>query len=243
VEKEGKIVGIRGILIDMTERRNTERALKQAMKKLNLLNSITRHDILNQLSALLSYLSLTEDMVTEEAARSYLTRCEHIALSIQEHVEFARDYQEIGVQSPVWQSLRDVIRKVGESRGSANITIHNMAENVEIFADPLFEKVIFNLVDNAARHGEHATEITFTTAETGTGFTIVSEDNGIGVTAGDKVRLFQRGFGKHTGLGLFLSREILGITGITMTENGTPGKGARFEIVVAKGSYRFISAP
>ena len=32
---------------------------------------------------------------------------------------------------------------------------------------------------------------------------------------------------------------ILSITGITITETGTPGQGARFEIVVPKGAYRF----
>jgi len=38
---------------------------------------------------------------------------------------------------------------------------------------------------------------------------------------------------------LFLSQEILSITGITITETGEPGKGARFEITVPKGAYRF----
>jgi signal transduction histidine kinase len=45
-------------------------------------------------------------------------------------------------------------------------------------------------------------------------------------------------FGKHTGLGLFLSREILGLTGITITENGIPGSGARFVIRVPAGKWR-----
>jgi hypothetical protein len=40
---------------------------------------------------------------------------------------------------------------------------------------------------------------------------------------------------------LFFTQEILSITGITITENGTPGKGARFEITVPKSSYRFTS--
>jgi len=34
----------------------------------------------------------------------------------------------------------------------------------------------------------------------------------------------------NTGLGLFLSREILAITSITIRETGIPGEGARFEI-------------
>ncbi|PKL57911.1 MAG: sensor histidine kinase, partial [Methanomicrobiales archaeon HGW-Methanomicrobiales-5] len=52
-----------------------------------------------------------------------------------------------------------------------------------------------------------------------------------------------RGFGKHTGLGLFLSREILSITGISITETGTPDKGVRFEIHVPKDVCRCKDAP
>ncbi|MCX6689119.1 MAG: HAMP domain-containing sensor histidine kinase [Methanoregula sp.] len=75
--------------------------------------------------------------------------------------------------------------------------------------------------------------------ESDRGLTIVCEDDGMGIPTEDKKRLFTKGFGKNTGLGLFLSREILAITGITITENGIPGKGARFEISVPKGAYRF----
>lgn len=70
---------------------------------------------------------------------------------------------------------------------------------------------------------------------------LLLHDDGVGISADDKKRLFTRGFGKNTGLGMFLSREILAITGITITENGTPGKGARFEITVPKGAYRFTA--
>jgi signal transduction histidine kinase len=67
----------------------------------------------------------------------------------------------------------------------------------------------------------------------------VWEDNGIGVADDEKDLIFERGFGKNTGLGLFLSREILSLTEITIRETGTPGKGVRFEITVPKGHYRF----
>ena len=72
-------------------------------------------------------------------------------------------------------------------------------------------------------------------------FMLVCEDAGTGIAADDKKRLFTQGFGKHTGLGLFLTREILSITGITITEAGEPGKGARFEITVPKGAYRLTA--
>jgi signal transduction histidine kinase len=68
---------------------------------------------------------------------------------------------------------------------------------------------------------------------------MIYEDDGIGVQETDKDRIFEKGFGKNTGLGLFLSREILSITGLAMRETGISGKGARFEILVPNGKYRF----
>jgi hypothetical protein len=41
-------------------------------------------------------------------------------------------------------------------------------------------------------------------------------------------------------MGLFLSREILSITGITIRETGEPGNGARFEMLVPKMVWRIV---
>ena len=56
----------------------------------------------------------------------------------------------------------------------------------------------------------------------------------VGMASIWEAAIFNRGYFNHTGFGLYLSREILSITGITITKNGTPGKGARFEITVPK---------
>jgi signal transduction histidine kinase len=63
------------------------------------------------------------------------------------------------------------------------------------------------------------------------------------VAADEKERIFDRGFGKNTGFGLAISREILSITGMTIRETGEPGRGARFEITVPNGAWRFASSP
>ena len=68
---------------------------------------------------------------------------------------------------------------------------------------------------------------------------IIWEDNGVGVPIDQKQRIFNRGFGSHTGLGLFLVKEVLSITGATIRETGEPGKGARFEIAVPEGKARY----
>jgi signal transduction histidine kinase len=109
----------------------------------------------------------------------------------------------------------------------------------EVYVDPLFERVVYTLIENTQRHGMHATEVRFSGKTTDSGLVILYEDNGIGIGNEDKKRLFERGFGKHTGFGLFLSHEILAITGITIRETGEPGQGVRFELTVPKGAYRF----
>jgi signal transduction histidine kinase len=101
-----------------------------------------------------------------------------------------------------------------------------------VFADPLIVKIFYNLMDNAVRHGGKITTIRFSVERRGDDKIIVCKDDGNGVLADEKERIFNRGFGKNTGLGLALAREILDITGITIHETGEPGKGARFEIVV-----------
>ena len=89
---------------------------------------------------------------------------------------------------------------------------------------PLLEKVFYTLIDNTLRYGgEQCTKITVASHGSGNDRVIVYEDNGAGVPEENKTKIFEKGFGKNTGLGLFFSGEILAITGITITETGTPG--------------------
>lgn len=67
---------------------------------------------------------------------------------------------------------------------------------------------------------------------------IVWEDNGTGIPDEEKEQIFHRGYGKNTGLCLFLVREILSITGMMITETGSFGTGARFEIRVPPEKVR-----
>jgi signal transduction histidine kinase len=94
-------------------------------------------------------------------------------------------------------------------------------------------------MDNAVRYGDTIKNIRFFVENRNGDRIIVCEDDGVGVPESEKEKIFLRGFGKNTGLGLALTQEILEITGISIEETGEPGKGARFEIVVPKGMWRF----
>ena len=109
---------------------------------------------------------------------------------------------------------------------------------VEIFVDQMLEKVLYNLVENSLRHGERVTEIRITMETDGDELLIIYTDNGIGVAEAEKDLIFKKGHGKNTGLGLFLIREILDLTRISIRENGIPGEGVRFEMRVPRDGWR-----
>ncbi|MDD4484994.1 MAG: ATP-binding protein, partial [Methanoregula sp.] len=120
----------------------------------------------------------------------------------------------------------------------AQVSFARDVGGIRLLADPMVETVFANLLDNSVRHGEHVTKVRVFSRREGTTLVVVWEDDGIGIAASDKEKIFGRGYGKNTGLGLFLVREVLGLTGIAVRETGEPGKGARFEIIVPEGAYR-----
>ena len=229
------------VLTDITERKAAEDALSRANKKLTILSSITRHDIKNQLLPLSAYLDLAgENLDKPRVVSDYLKKAGKISGIIGNQIDFTRAYESLGTTAPVWQNVAESIRRAETSLPAGNVRISVDRPDLEVFADPLIEKVFFNLIDNALRYGGNRMEtIRFYSRKTPAGLILACEDDGAGIPEEDKKKLFSKGFGKNTGLGLFLSREILSITGITITETGEPGKGALFEMLVPAGEYRF----
>ena len=230
-----------GVIRDITQRKKTEQALQLTVKKLNTLSSITRHDILNQLMGLRAFIELTKGRVTDPEKTEFLKKADDAAEAIQRQIEFTRNYEDLGVTEPLWQDVGELFRSAVADLPLSGIVVDARVRDLAVYADPLIIKVFYTLVENSLRHGGTVTEIGLSFSEGPSGLTITYRDNGSGISDADKKNLFQKGFGKHTGLGLFLSREILSITGITISETGTQGSGVRFEIRVPKGAYRFSS--
>jgi PAS domain S-box-containing protein len=238
----GTIVAYQGICHDITERKRVLEALRQASKKLGLLSGITRHDINNQLMMLGGYVELLRKKIPNPAFEKDFSRIEATSRHITHLIQFTKEYEEVGVHAPLWQNVRTLADTAWRDVVPGRVTCKNdLPAGLEVFADPLIAKVFFNLADNALRYGETITTIRFSSREKDGEQIIVCEDDGNGVAAHDKEKIFHPGFGKNTGFGLAISREILDISGITITENGKPGKGARFEITVPAGQFR--SAP
>jgi len=236
----GNVTGITGVLRDFSDRKRAEEAVMLANRKLNLLNNITRHDILNTITALLGCVDMAKATKDPAEREELFGQIKDLTRVIQRQIEFTREYQSIGVNAPTWQNLKEILRRATVNFAGSGIAISGEIENTEIYADPLLEKVIYNLIDNAIRYGETITTIRFYYQISDAGFTLICEDDGVGIPEKDKESIFERGVGKNTGMGLFLTREILSITGIAIREVGTPGAGARFEMQIPNGAFRFV---
>jgi signal transduction histidine kinase len=250
---DNAICRVEGCAEDVTERRVFETemqyhaselnryalALTHANNKLNLLSNITRHDILNQLTAFGMYLELMKTSVSDKKILECIEMEEKVSETIREQILFTRDYQEIGVVTPQWYNVKKTILAATAPLPLSSDTLTINIDNLSVYADPLLGKVFYNLVENGLRHGEGLTRITFSCTPPDTnGITLVCEDNGTGVPPQYKEAIFNRQHFRHTGFGLFLSREILAISGLSIRETGEPGKGARFEITVPPGNFR-----
>ncbi len=239
-DRDGKIQGVFAAARDITIRKQAEDALHLANRKLNLLYGITRHDINNQLTVLVGYLRILEKKQPDPLFHEYFLMLASAAQRISAMIQFTREYESIGVHAPIWQDCRTLVDTAAEQVPPGMVrVINDLPAGAEVFADLLIVKVCYNLMDNAVRYGGKITFIRFSIEERDGVHVVVCEDDGDGVVAEEKERIFERGFGKNTGLGLALAREILDITGISIKETGEPGKGARFEMTVPKGMWRF----
>ena len=218
-------------------------ALNRATKKLSLLNSITFSDIQNAIFSLAGYFELEKTGEPGERLQQYLDKETGIIRTITESLKFAKNYQNLGLKPPAWQNVGEAFLFGISHLDISDISRKLSVEGLEIYADPLLENVFFTLAENILLHGKTATEITFRYHESEEGLTLFFEDNGEGIQPDLKEKIFDRRNEERRGMGLFLAREILSVTGITIRETGEAGKGARFEISVPKGVYRFEERP
>ena len=239
---KGDLLAIEGFITDITDRKNAEEIIKKANKQVALLTSITRHDIINQINSLKGYITMVKRQNTDEKIADVLKKEETIAEMILRQIIFTRDYQNVGAEPPRWIPVKDTLATILQTVDRGPVTIAITTGDLEIYADPLIEKVFFNLIDNSLRHGEHVTRIGISCEQDGRDLLLAYDDDGVGIPDDEKEKIFTRGFGKNTGYGLFLIREILSITGFSIQENGTRGKGARFVIRIPPQSYRFTAS-
>lgn len=213
--------------------------LRVAHEKMTLMSSMTFHDILNLLSAIDGYReNLDGEIQTHpELHRSY--ECMMKAVDgIRWHAETAEFYMVPTVPPSKWLRLHDVVQVTADEIPHEKVDLVIDVGNAEIYADKLIKLAFFNLIENALSHGGgNVSEIEIVFSEDGNGGIISVQDDGRGIPEERKSRIFRYGFGDHTGMGLFFTWRALKLLNFSISEVGTEGHGARFEIRIPPGRY------
>ena len=241
-DKDGRVAEYQSVGRDITDRKHMEQALGEANRKLTLLSGITRHDILNQLTALQGYLGLIQTRAADPFVKNLAEQALRTGEVIHDQISFTRQYESVGTQTPLWQNVYATATSVSMDGGFRMVTVDPALKEIEIYADPLLKLIFYNLFENAWMHVGRHVKVRVSGAMTENGAEIIVSDDGKGIAAKEKEKIFQKGYGTHTGLGLYLVREILAITSLAIGEDGVPGTGARFVIRVPVGMVRKVSA-
>ena len=225
---------------NLSERIRMDQALKEANKKLNVYSSIARHDIQNKITVLLAYLGRTKKAVTDPRLLDYLGHQEQAAKAIRTEINLTRDFKDMGIDPPEWQDVSTLISAVAGKYAETPARIWIDLPRVEIYADSKLEHVLDRLLERSLENEDQNLEIRVSYRVSEGKLLIIFENNGPGYRPEEKEGIFEL---KSEGSGsreLFIAREILSLTGITLAENGEFGKGARFEVKVPETYYRFV---
>ena len=221
---------------NITRRIAAERALQTANDKLNLLSRISADHLQRTVNEIIITTDTADHDPGDIHAKGYLNTIKTLALSLARQLTIAATYKDLGRSPPAWMPVQQALLAVPRPPGTEEISLRFWTERLMVYADPLIRDVLNHLVDNALRHGKTAKNLVVTWQESKDGLDIIIRDDGTGIPAGRKETIFEYD-ADHTGLGLFICRQILAVTGISIIENGKEGEGARFAIHVPEGNY------
>lgn len=223
---------------DISELKRLSASIQSVNMKLNLLSTITRHDVRNDLMVINGHIHLADSESDPTKINGHLAKIKTASARMEALIDFAKTYQNLGSEPPGWYRVDDMFEGALKQLKLVNVTTSASVGDLKIFCDRLVERVFYNLIDNSLRHGGHVSHLGIEFHVSEAEATLVYFDDGVGIEDNDKARVFERGFGKNTGLGMYLTREILAITGMVITEKGRAGQGVRFEIKIPRNMYK-----
>jgi len=237
MDANGKVTGAIESVRDITEQVMTKSALENTGNRLNTLAGILRHDMSRTLGVLYGKLQFGVMKFKDPDFISFIADLKESANAIRRQIDISREFRDIGATPPAWISVQDAIGTAAARLDFGKVTFHAWTERLCVFSDPHLPTVFYHLLHNALKESTGATRIIITYHIRENGCAIIIEDNGTGIPDAEKGSLFIQREDRY-GKGLFLSSEIVSLTGMSLRETGIYREGARFEIIVQSEGYR-----
>lgn len=263
VFENGRITKVLGNLVDITERKNNEEALRSSESKLKEINatkdkffSIIAHDLKNPFNGILGFSNILKeeakdmDLSTIQEYADMINRAATQVFRLLENLlSWARVQQGQIPFNPTTLSLKEIADEAVETllenaqRKKIRI-VDNIPENFLVTADAdMLKTILRNLVSNAVKFTAANGEISLSAEETADYFEVSIKDNGKGMTRENAEKLFKidtnyitRGTEEEegTGLGLILCKEFVDKHHGNISVESDLDRGSTFRFTLAK---------
>ncbi len=239
-DKYGTLMNIR----DISERKSIEREREQQQRELELYASLLRHDLGNDLNAIVSNMEVVRMLLEEDPdeAREFL-HSSFAAAQRMDNLLKSVSRSPLMTKMDFVEMLREVARITEKSaRGTTiRITTNGDLSGIRVSGSRLLPTVFENLFRNSIQHSDKSPKIDVSLQREGDILEIIVQDNGPGIPKEIRENLFERGVSTKKqggGVGLYLSKEIVrACNGTIEALESESGKGAKFRIVLPTTEY------
>ncbi|NLF89659.1 PAS domain S-box protein [Candidatus Bathyarchaeota archaeon] len=228
-----------GMARDITGQKEADEEVAAANEKIRVVGSLTRHDVKNKLSIILSNTYLLRRIIGDKIIGDsptlvkLFTSIENAVEASNKLFEFSSYYEKIGVEQPSEINVGDFFKQaVALQTNLPELQIFNECNGFKVIADSLLRQIFYNLIDNSVKHGQKTSKIHLYYLKEQDAIKLIYQDDGVGIPEANKPRMFSEGFttGNGSGLGLMLVKKIVEAYGWDITEEGAPGLGVKFVI-------------
>jgi len=229
IDYEGKPADM-VVFRDMSQRKNLE-------AKLRVVGTLTRHDARNKLSVVTMNTFLAKKKLADNnEALKHLNEIESAVGEVERIFDFAKTYEMLGMEKLVSTNVEKTVEEtVHLFSDLQNVKVVNDCRGLTVQADSLLRQLFYNLIHNSLKHGQKVSQIRVFYRENGKDqLELVYEDNGVGITKGEKEKIFEERYGNRTGHGLYVIKKICEVYGWSIKETGEHGKSAQFTIALPK---------
>jgi PAS domain S-box-containing protein len=211
-----------GAIQDVTERKFSQRRLKEQRDNLEILNQVVRHDIRNDLQLVTAYADLIADEVADDTEmQGYVDTLQNSARDAIELTTTARDLAAVMLAEEsdnqprhLQNTLEEVLESIRSDYPEAIIAVDGSIPDVRVRANALLESVFRNLLQNAVQHNNaDVPEVRVSAASSDDTARVQIADNGPGIPDGQKESIFGKGEkgldSPGTGIGLYLVESLV----------------------------------
>ncbi|HYV48900.1 MAG TPA: ATP-binding protein [Myxococcaceae bacterium] len=247
----GGVIGCVVTLVDVTQSRRAEEALRQAVTLRDQFLSVAAHELRTPITALSLQLEGLERLLVKEAggderalkkARSAIRQVDRLGMLVEGLLNVSRivsGHFELQLeQFDLGEVVKEMLDRMSDlaARSGCELRLSPDSSAVGTWDRSRLEQVVTNLVTNAIKYGAgRPIDVSVEQAEGSVELRV--RDRGIGISPADQQRIFDR-FERAApashygglGLGLYISREIALAHGGSIQVTSEPGQGATFRV-------------